>query len=86
MFWEVMCTCCPVDKLFESIRGKSNPAQPSMDTEVLKLLREINGNLEKIVKRQPHEAEDHMLKRDKREAKEARFVADQLNSGQTGLF
>ena len=57
VFWDIMCTCVPVDKLLASIREKQPaPTQSNVDSEVLKLLREINGNLQLIVERQPKEA------------------------------
>lgn len=71
MFWEVACTCCPIDRLFEPMRAKPYPA-PKIDSEVLNLLRAINGNLELIAIRQPDEL--------KKGWQDARLAAGQLNS------
>ena len=72
MFWEVACTCCPIDRLFDGMRAKPYPA-PKIDSEVLNLLRAINGNLELIAIRQPDEL--------KKGWQDARLAAGQLNSG-----
>ena len=71
-FWEVASTCCPLDKLLQGSRTIAHPA-PRVDSEILQLLKAINGNLEMIAIRQPPELQKGW--------EEARKAADHLGSG-----
>ena len=76
VFWEIVCTCFPLNNFLEKSRGmSSSSSSSSMDAEVLKLLREINGNLEKIVNRQPIDCDAA------RAVKESRAMTDQYGTG-----
>jgi hypothetical protein len=52
LFWQTLCTCCPLEKFVTDIESRRR-CDAEFSPDIVRLLREINGNLEKIVNNQP---------------------------------